>query len=47
MNALDEMFYWLGKAGLSHNEICKLLAIFLEQEALPFVKATKENTIHH
>lgn len=47
MNALDEMFYWLKRAGLNHDEICKLLAIFLEQEALPFVEALKENTVLH
>ena len=47
MNALDEMFYWLKRAGLNHDEICKLLVIFLEQEALPFVEALKENTVLH
>lgn len=47
MNALDEMFYWLKRVGLNHDEICKLLAIFLEQEALPFVEALKENTVLH
>lgn len=47
MNALDEMFYWLKRAGLNNDEICKLLVIFLEQEAQLFIDATKENTVLH